>query len=262
MPNPRFAALLAAGAIATASAAIREEIVRVPAPESTTVAYVKSWDDAAAPKAAAVLFTGGAGAVGLSTKGIPRPGANFLVRSRVLFNTEGIATAVIDAPSHLKEMNDAHRMSARHADEVAAVVRDMRRSFPRIPVYLVGTSRGTVSAAYAGAALGAEIDGVVLTSSLFNATRTGPGISGFDYARLQSRLLFVHHVDDGCFATPYPMAERAASGYALVTVRGGDAPRSGPCDPFSPHGFLGVERPTVRAIVAWMLEGKAPANVP
>lgn len=257
----RRAALLVAASTGLAQAAIREEIVTVPAPESTTVAYVKSWDDASAPKAIAVLFTGGEGQVGLATRGIPKPGANFLVRTRGLFNAEGVATAVIDVPSHLKEMNDAHRMSKRHAEEVSAVVKNMKRTFPGVPVYLVGTSRGTVSAAYAGAALGPEITGVVLTSSLFNATRGGPGISSFDYASLRARLLFVHHVDDGCFATPYHMAQSVARRHTLVTVRGGDAPRSGPCDPWSPHGYIGVEAPTVRAITGWMLGGEAPGTV-
>ena len=257
----RCLALLAVAGVGIAQAALREEIVTVAAPESTTVAYVKSWDDASAPKAAAVLFTGGAGAVGLATRGIPRPGANFLVRTRGLFNAEGIATAVIDAPSHLTEMSDAHRMSKRHAEEVAAVVKDLKRSFPGVPVYLVGTSRGTVSAAYAGAALGPEVTGVALTSSLFNATRVGPGISGFDYASLKGKLLFVHHADDQCFATPYHLAQSVARDRTLVTVRGGDPPKSGPCDPFSPHGFYGVEAPTVRAITGWMMGGEAPKDV-
>jgi hypothetical protein len=254
--------LLAAASVGIAQAAIREEIVTVPAPESTTVAYVKSWDDASTPRAAAILFTGGAGAVGLASRGIPRPGANFLVRSRGLFNAEGIATAVIDAPSHRAGMDDAHRMSERHAGEVGAVVKDVKRSFPGVPVYLVGTSRGTVSAAYAGAALGSEIAGVILSSSLVNATRIGPGLSGFDASSLRTKLLFVHHVDDACFATPYGEARRVAKGHPLVAVSGGDTPRSGPCDPWSPHGFYGVEGPTVRAMASWMLRGKAPATVP
>jgi len=244
-----------------AQAAVREEIVTLPSAEGTTVPYLRSWDDAAAPRIAAVLFNGGGGRVGLAQR-IPKPGANFLVRTRALFNAQGIATAVIDVPSHLNEMDDTYRMSRRHADDVGAVVKDLRKRFGEVPVFLVGTSRGTVSAAYAGSALGSAVAGVVLTSSLFNATRAGAGLSGFDYASVKSRLLFVHHADDACLATPYSMAERAARNYPLVTVRGGDTPRSGPCDPFSPHGFLGVEESTVRAITGWMSGGEAPKTVP
>lgn len=252
--------LLAATWAGVAQAAVKEEIVTLPSVGGTTVPYLKSWDDTAAPRIAAVLFNGGGGRVGLAHR-IPRPGANFLVRTRALFNAQGIATAVIDVPSHLEEMDDTYRMSRRHADDVAAVVNDLRKGFGEVSVFLVGTSRGTVSAAYAGSALGPTVAGVVLTSSLFNATRVGPGLSGFDYASVKSRLLFVHHADDACFATPYSMAERAARNFPLVTVRGGDTPRSGPCDPFSPHGFLGVEEPTVRAITGWMRGGEAPKTV-
>ena len=254
-------ALFAAAWIGTAQAAIQEEIVALPAAEDSKVLYLKSWEDSAPPKAMAVLFTGSEGVVGLATKGIPKPGANFLVRNRAVFNRQGVATAVIDVPSHLREMSDSYRMSRRHSDEVASVVKDMKRQFGDLPVFLVGTSRGTVSAAYAGAAMGTDIAGVVLTSSLFNATRSGPGISGFDYAKVKSKLLFVHHVDDACQFTPYYMAESAAKGYQLVSVKGGNPAKSGPCDPFSAHGYFGVEGPTVRAITGWMFTGQAPSSV-
>ena len=257
----RFA-LLAIAALGTAQAAIREEIVTLPSVEGGTVPYLKSWDDEKRPRAIAILFTGSWGVVGLATRGIPRPGANFLVRTRHVFNRNEVATAVIDVPSGMAEMGDAYRMSKAHADDVGSVAEDMKRQFGALPVHLVGTSRGTVSAAYAGAALESRIDGVVLTSSMFNAARSGPGISTFDYGTLRSRLLFVHHVDDGCEYTPHHMAESKARGRTLISVHGGQPPKSGPCDPFSPHGFFGVEGPTVRAIVGWMLRGEAPGRVP
>jgi hypothetical protein len=257
----RRGAVVALAWLGSAHAAIQEEIVMLPSAGGASVAYVRSHDDPAPPKAAAMLFTGGEGKVGLAARGIPKPGANFLVRTRAIFNRQGIATAVIDVPSDLNEMNDSIRMSRRHADDVGAVVKDLKRRYGELPVYLVGTSRGTVSAAYAGATLGSEIAGVVLSSSLFNATRTGPGISGFDKTKLKSKLLYVHHADDACFATPYSMAESASHGHPLVTVRGGNPPKSGPCDPYSPHGFFGVEGPTVRAITGWMLGGEAPKSV-
>jgi pimeloyl-ACP methyl ester carboxylesterase len=256
----RFA-LLAAVALGTAQAAIQEEIVTLPAGEGVTLPYLKGSDDAKAPRAIAVLFTGSGGGVGLARNGIPKPGANFLVRTRAVFNRNGVATAVIDAPSNMVEMSDGHRMSKRHAEEVRSVVADMKRAFGDLPVYLVGTSRGTVSAAYAGAALGSDIAGVVLTSSMFNAARSGPGISSFDYGSLRSKLLFVHHVDDACQFTPYYMAQSASKGHTLISVRGGTAPKSDPCEPFSAHGYFGVEGPTVRAIVGWMLGGEAPKTV-
>jgi pimeloyl-ACP methyl ester carboxylesterase len=247
--------------LTAAHAEVVEELTQLPSTGDARLPVLLSHDDAQPPRAAAVLFNGGGGAVKLLQR-IPKPGANFLVRTRGLFASRGVATAVIDVPTDLSEMSDAYRMSRRHADDVRAVVRELKRRYPSLPVFLIGTSRGTVSAAYAGAALGDEVKGVVLTSSVFNATRGGTGVAGFDWNTIQSRLLFVHHADDTCVATPYWMARRVASSHTLVTAHGGDAPRSDPCEPFSPHGYYGIEAPVVDAIVKWIDGGEPPKDVP
>lgn len=255
-----IAALLFACTV-TAQAEVVEELLQLPSAGDARLPVLLSHDDARAPFAVGVLFNGGGGAVGLLQR-IPRPGANFLVRSRDLFATRGVATAVIDVPTDLSTMSDVYRMGRRHSDDVRTLLGTLKQRFPGLPVFLVGTSRGTVSAAYAGAAMGDAVAGVVLSSSVFNATRGGAGVSGFDWDTIRSRLLFVHHVDDGCSATPYFMARRLAASRSLISVHGGDAPRSDPCEAFSAHGFLGVEAPVVDAIVAWMRGEVPPKDVP
>jgi hypothetical protein len=231
----------------TASAAPSETIVRLPSEGGSTLPYLLGQDDARPPLAVAILFTGGAGVVGLLTRGIPHPGANVLVRSRGLFLEQGIATAVIDVPTDLALLTDAIRMSARHAHDVAAVIADLGQRFPGVRIDLVGTSRGTVSAAHAGAASGDRIAGVVLTS--------------FDYASIRAPLLFVHHTEDACAVTPYAPAEALGRTYPLVSVSGGAPARSDPCEAFSAHGYLGVEAPTVAAIGHWILGQPYPKTV-
>lgn len=252
-------AVLLAGAAAHAELA--EERLFLPSAGSARLPVLLSHDDARPPVAAAVLFNGGGGAVGLARR-IPQPGANFLVRTRSLFVARGVATAVIDVPDDVTTMSDAYRMSPRHAEDVRRVVDELQQRFPGRPVFLVGTSRGTVSAAHAGAVLGRSVAGVVLSSTVFNATRGGVGVSGFDWDSIRSRLLFVHHVDDACVATPYAMARRLAASHTLVSAHGGEAPRSDACEAFSAHGFLGIEAPVVDAIVQWMRGQKPPSDVP
>jgi hypothetical protein len=259
--KPALIAALLLCAAAAVRAEVAEELIQLPSAGEARLPVLLSHDDAAPPLAAAVLFSGSGGAVGLLRR-IPQPGSNFLVRSRALFAARGVATAVIDVPTDIATMSDAYRMSPRHAADVGTVVEELRRRYPALPVYLVGTSRGTVSAAHAGAVLGDAVDGVVLTSTVFNATRGGPGVSGFDWGTLHSRLLFVHHADDGCVATPYFMAQRVAAHHALVTAHGGDTPRSEPCEAFSAHGYLGIEAPVVEAIVRWMRGELPPHDVP
>ncbi len=256
-----FAAAFALGC-AAASAAPVEEIVKLPSEGGAASPSLRSWDDARDVKAAAILFAGGGGSVGLLQRGIPNPGGNFLVRSRKLFLDQGIATAVIDAPSDVGSMSDGFRASARHARDVAALVADLKRRHPGVRVFFIGTSRGTVSAAHAAAALGADVAGVALTSSVFKSSRGGPGLSGFDYASIPSKLLFVHHVDDACPSTPYWEAKTLSNKHPLISVSGGDPARSDPCEAFSAHGYLGVEAATVAAISRWMLGLEFPRTVP
>ena len=136
-----------------------------------------------------------------------------------------------------------------------------RQRFADTPVFLIGTSRGTLSAANGGRALTGRIAGVVLTATMFLAARSGRGLSGFDYTTIRSPLLFAHHIEDGCFVTPYRNAKSLAEKFPLITVQGGDAARSDPCEAFSAHGFLGKERETVEAIVNWMLNKPYRNNI-
>ena len=241
-----------------------EEIRQVRDTAGVMVPYLLSADfpEGGAPVVAvAILFSGDDGYQGLLERGIPSPGANFLVRSRKMFVGHGIAVAVIDSPVDMHGMSDRFRMSPRHVGGVAAVAGDLAAQFPGAQVFLVGTSRGTISAAYVGAALGEGLGGVVLTSAVFNASRGGTGLAGFDYTSIKAPLLFVHHVDDTCGVTPYWAAEALAKNFPLISVRGGDSARSGPCEPFSPHGFLGRERAVVDAIVDWMLKRPYPGEI-
>lgn len=236
----------------SARADVVEEIVKLPVDDAIVVPYLRGHDEARAPSALAILFNGGEGNVRLLSQGIPKPGANFLVRSRQLFNRATVATAVIDIRSDHSGMTDSERMSRRHAEDVARVAADMRARYGTLPLYLVGTSRGSTSAAYTATVLGSAVSGVVLTSSVLKSSRAGPGLSGFDFTSISVPMLFVHHAEDACPVTPYPAAVRAAEGRTLVTVHGGAAPRSAPCEAFSAHGYLGMEAPTVDAIVRWI----------
>jgi pimeloyl-ACP methyl ester carboxylesterase len=171
-------------------------------------------------------------------------------------------TSFVDAPSDMKAgwgMTDEFRLGEEHTIDIAAVVGDLRKRVPSLPIFLIGTSRGTISAASLGARFETPIDGVVLTSTMFRAAggksnEPGPGLSRFDFARIKAPLLFVHHVSDQCASTPYGEAARLAEKYPLITVFGGAPPQSGPCDPFSAHGFFGKERETVEQIVNWLLK--------
>jgi pimeloyl-ACP methyl ester carboxylesterase len=210
------------------------------------------------PEAVALLYVGGGGVINLRMEDgqLKFGSGNFLPRARREFIRNGVLPVILDAPSdHSREMSDQFRTSEAHARDARAVVAEMKKRTSGLPVFLVGTSRGTVSVAYLGTALGGEVAGVVLTSSLFYGPgRSRPAVlANFDWTAVKMPLLFVHHEDDGCGATPYHEAARLGRRYPLISVKGGKPPESGPCDPFAPHGFFGKEAETVDAIAAWML---------
>jgi len=239
----------------------QQEIVTL----STRPGVTQSYFLTSVPKnllAVAVLFPGSGGLIQLRTEnGQAKFGqGNFLVRSRAEFVKRGVAAAIIDAPSDQQAgwgMSDEFRLGDLHFSDISAVVGDLEKRFPGVPVFLIGTSRGTISAAALGARLGPA--GAILTSTMFrqaprNSKEPGPGLSNFDFGTIKVPVLFAHHVSDQCEVTPYSDAARLSDKYPLITVYGGAPPQSGPCDAFSAHGYLGKEAETVEQIVNWMLK--------
>ena len=208
------------------------------------------------PQAIALLYTGGGGRIGLHQEAGEvkfRP-HNFLVRAAPDF----------DAPSDENELSDGYRTGKAQTTDARAVLAELRRRYPGMPIYLVGTSRGTISAAVLGRELGGEVAGVVLTSTMFgssNMRRQAPNLRGFDHDAIRTRVLFVHHRADACEHTPYASALRLAERYPLVSVNGGNPSESGPCEPYAAQGYFGREAETAAAIAAWMLERAVPKDV-
>jgi hypothetical protein len=210
-------------------------------------------------QAIVILFPGSGGSINLRTENgrAKFNQGNFLVRSRVEFVKRGVIAAIIDAPSDQQGgwgMTDEFRLGDQHLTDISAVIEDLGRRFPGVPLFLMGTSRGTTSAAALGARLGEKVAGVVLTSTVFRpaprrSKEPGPGLSKFEFANVKIPLLFVHHVSDQCELTLYSDAARMAEKYPLISVFGGSPPQSGPCDAFSQHGYLGKESETVEQIV-------------
>lgn len=223
------------------------------------------------PMASVILFAGGHGRLGLDLSGRMQWGrGNFLVRSRRLFVGEGVAMATVDAPSDRQGPNGllfGFRGSPEHAQDIAAIVRYLRDRFGR-PVWLVGTSRGSASAANGGLRLPdsgpAAPDGIVLTSTLTVANARGLNVLDMELAAIRAPVVIAHHRKDECHVTPFDGARtlrralRSAPEVALLAYDGGRAEGT-PCQAKSFHGFLGIEERVVTDI-ANRIKGTRPAR--
>jgi pimeloyl-ACP methyl ester carboxylesterase len=212
-------------------------------------------------KAAVVLLAGGHGGLQLSPDGSMKWGeGNFLVRARQLFAAQGLVVAVLDAPSDRQSppFLGGFRQTPEHAADLKAVIAWLRQS-AKVPVWLVGTSRGTQSAGYVATELaGAEgPDGVVLTSTILSDYKGNRPVTAMPLEKIRVPVLVVHHEQDGCnlcaFAdVPALMGKLAnAPKSQLITFKGG-ASRGDPCEAFAYHGFNGLERDVVAQIAAWI----------
>jgi len=251
--------------LACAAPASAEEIVTVSGRKGETQSYLLM-HQTSTPRAVAVLFSGGEGLLRLRMEGGQvRTDArrNFLVRTRGLFRDAEVAVAIADVPSDQQRagMDDGFRTGRDHVADIAAVVKDLRKRFSGAKIFLVGTSRGTLSAAYVGRALGGAVDGVILTSTVFHGGNRGTGLYGFDFAAIKAPVLFVHHAADACRACPYRDAARLGGRFPLITVSGGKPAESDPCEPLAAHGYFGKEAETVTAIKNWMLERPFPKAI-
>jgi pimeloyl-ACP methyl ester carboxylesterase len=245
---------------ATAPAAVTEQLVDLAKPNGTNLRYLLTTGSTVTPAIGVILFAGGQGTVNLDS-GVPGFNGNFLVRTRQMFAQHGLAVAVYDPSDDLGSMSDAVRMSQPHADEVAQVLADFKRKTGVKQVYLVGTSRGTISAAYLATVLKGDVSGVVLTSTVFQASKGSTGLSRFDFSTITQPLLFVHHVADACKTTSPGYASALASKYPVIWVEGVAGDVGDPCGHHSAHGYLGREAATVRAIAEWILERKFAPKV-
>jgi len=212
-------------------------------------------------KAAVILFAGGDGGVTLEADGrIPKLAGNFLVRSRQMFADQGLTTVVIDAPSDKQSYPylSGSRQTAEHVADVKAVIGWLRTQ-AAIPVWLVGTSRGTQSAGYIATQLPRAEggpDGIVLTASVVRDARSR-AVPEMALDRVRIPVLVAHHRQDSCRVclfsdVPLLMDKLTAAPRKELLVFDGGINVGDPCEARAYHGFNGIEREVVERIAGWI----------
>lgn len=241
-----------------ADAQFAEQVVDIPTRAGVTQRFILIKPPHAT--AAVILFAGGHGGLQISADGRIGWGAgNFLVRTRQQFAEHDLVVAVVDAPSDRQNPPylNGFRQTPEHATDTKAVIAWLRQQ-THLPVWLVGTSRGTQSAAYVATQLaaGGGPDGLVLTSSIL-ADPKGRAVPEMPLLKLAIPVLVVHHKQDGCklcqFSGLPALMEKLGSAprKELIVINGGKD-RGDPCEAFAHHGFNGVEPEVVTKIADWI----------
>ena len=215
------------------------------------------------PWVTVVLFAGGKGAMDISESGdIGWGKMNFLVRSREYFQDKGAITAVIDAPTDHKDKLYGFRVTEEHAKDIGAVIKHLRGKYG-LPVWLVGTSRGTTSVANAAVRLQNEKpDGIVLTSTMLVANDKGDYVLPFALDKIELPVLIAHHRKDECAKTPpgkvgdLKAALKKAKPVKVLWYEYAGNTKSKACQARHYHGFIDIEEKVVSDIMAWIKEPK------
>jgi hypothetical protein len=207
----------------------------------------------AAPRAIVFVFAGGDGTVAFNSAGqVTHMGLNFLIRTEPLWLAQGFAYMILASPASLM----GQRHTPAYAQTIGRAV-DFARGRANTPVWLIGTSMGSIAAANGAAHLPGKIAGVVLTSSVAGQNRNGETVFDSDPGAIAVPALVVANRGDTCpsagagFA-PQILAALTRSPRKEAIYVDSRQLQSDPCEALSPHGYLGIETETVQRISDWI----------
>jgi hypothetical protein len=251
------------------------ELVTIVAQPGSTLRYAWQPPSGTAPPVTLLLLPGGHGFVDLDAQACARKlKGNSLLRSLPLFHTAGFGTALVDAPTgfHGEDGLGGYRIDARHALDLGRVVADVRARTGGA-VWVLGTSRGAISAVNAASRLSGEgaPDGVVLSSSVVSgqvgARKPWVAHSVFDLPLedIRQPILVLGHAADTCIRSPASLMERIAARTQgareqVVTITGGPGGAAlssvDACEGRSPHGFIEQEAEVASGIARFVRGGR------
>lgn len=238
-PGPALAFFIGLGCLVLevrADDRAREELITsAHYPSGEMVPYLLTGQRSASPQYVVILMPGGSGRLEPEMRDgkiVFKARGNFLIRSRALFVDTDMVVIATD--------------STGSPERMGAITEDVARRFPGAQVYVIGTSRSTLSTMQLADRMDGKVAGFVHTSSM-------NGIARFDTRSLKSRQLIVHHKNDGCYVTGYGTAlyNHEKFGTDFITMEGGIT-QGDPCEAFAHHGYNGIEKEAVEKIKAWI----------
>jgi hypothetical protein len=235
------------------------ELIKLPTREGITTNIL--WHETPDAKVTVLILPGGGGGFGRVENGLPTSG-NFLVRTSQLWINEGFNYAVFGKPTDMDDLDYADRVSEKHLLDLKATVKFLK-SKSSAPIYVVGTSRGTISTAHLLVNdTELALAGGVVTSSVVSFKKTG-ALPKQDLNKIKVPVLVYHHSGDACDLCKPHEVPNIVSGLKnspikkLMMVSGGSGASGDVCAGQHYHGFIGMEAEAVRTIAEWI---RKPTN--
>ena len=214
------------------------------------------------PRAVVLLYVGGEGTLNLeSRRRISSMNVLYAIHGPLL--KAGFRLIYADRPS-----GQFARADADYARAGATMIE--RENPERLPVFVAGISRGTISAVNVAAR--APIAGLILLSTATFDTHDGT-VRDAPVADVAAPALLLMHRRDACVGSNSTPALRAFAGdlkrapATIVVLDGGidEAPGKGrpaACHPLSYHGFNGIHDKVAETIIGWTQEHISPKTPP
>jgi hypothetical protein len=207
------------------------------------------------PRGTIVMLPGGAGEIGIDAEGDLLHGKNFVIRTRDMWLARGYAVIIPDAVGG--QSMRGKRSSPTYAQVIEDLVNFGHAEAPG-PVFLLGTSQGSVAAMNGAAHLSRDkLAGVVLTESVSRLSKSGETVFDASPDRVTVPALIVANRTSACHVAPAEDAPRLAAAITrspeveVLYVQGGTT-RSWDCGSESPHGYFGIENAVVDKIATWL----------
>jgi pimeloyl-ACP methyl ester carboxylesterase len=251
-----MAVLLAAPAWAQTPVLAAPGSVMQVASRGISVPVYAVWRDDAV--ATLVLFSGANGGYGhIAEDGWPSS-RNFLIRSARLFAAHPLNVVLVGLAPDLRELDGHTRLGDAHQQDNRAIIAALKAR-SKAPLWLVGTSMGTVSvtaAAIRDSAVG-DLAGIVLSSSITSYKREG-AVPSQELGKIKVPVLVLHNERDACpICQPWEAKKIAARLTAApvtktLIVDGGSDPSGEACGALHYHGYIGMEQQAVDLIANWI----------
>jgi hypothetical protein len=206
-------------------------------------------------KGIVIMFAGGTGELDIDKNGYVKNAKNFVVRSSDLWRERGYGIILVDALDH--QSMRGQRSSAAYAEVTGKIVAFAREE-ASVPVWVLGTSQGSIAAMNAALHAGrTELAGLILTESVSIPGGSHETVFDAHPGDVHVPTLVVANVDDRCKVALPSMAKEIAQSIrhapaTVLTESGGVQHSRDDCASLSPHGYYGIEEKVVGDIVTWM----------